>query len=373
MATKTGRNEPCPCGSGKKYKNCCIDKVNSIPGYKPILTNEDDILRYTEFAEDWDHTKGPVPSFMEFMGQANMATKALSGLTKKTGKMEFKSIEEAREYMNREMNNSNNRPVEEFLGITPAQMSSLTLNLFADNPGIVELKKCLSPDMVEGLPVLKQCLWLLNALSEKEEGVKLTAKGNLPRALVQEFYELFVKEHTSYPFKPSGEDELREIQKIRFFMSDTGLIKKLHGRMSLTKKGSTMLKNYNPVELYRLLFFYFSDVYNWRYGTGYEEQYSYIQSSKVFSLYILNKRAADFVPAGDIAGIYKKAFPALVEGIESRNSYIRFINGYFYLFLENYALFLGLVEPEGDKRKIEKEKVSFRTTVLFRELFDWKI
>jgi len=22
-AAKVGRNEPCPCGSGKKYKNCC--------------------------------------------------------------------------------------------------------------------------------------------------------------------------------------------------------------------------------------------------------------------------------------------------------------------------------------------------------------
>jgi len=21
---KTGRNEPCPCGSGKKYKKCCL-------------------------------------------------------------------------------------------------------------------------------------------------------------------------------------------------------------------------------------------------------------------------------------------------------------------------------------------------------------
>jgi uncharacterized protein YecA (UPF0149 family) len=21
--TKVGRNEPCPCGSGKKFKNCC--------------------------------------------------------------------------------------------------------------------------------------------------------------------------------------------------------------------------------------------------------------------------------------------------------------------------------------------------------------
>ena len=27
---KLGRNEPCPCGSGKKYKNCCLGKE-----YKP--------------------------------------------------------------------------------------------------------------------------------------------------------------------------------------------------------------------------------------------------------------------------------------------------------------------------------------------------
>ena len=25
--SKIGRNDPCPCGSGAKFKNCCIDKV----------------------------------------------------------------------------------------------------------------------------------------------------------------------------------------------------------------------------------------------------------------------------------------------------------------------------------------------------------
>ena len=28
---KIGRNEPCPCGSGKKYKNCCLAKKSSTP------------------------------------------------------------------------------------------------------------------------------------------------------------------------------------------------------------------------------------------------------------------------------------------------------------------------------------------------------
>ncbi len=26
-AFKIGRNEPCPCSSGKKYKKCCLDEV----------------------------------------------------------------------------------------------------------------------------------------------------------------------------------------------------------------------------------------------------------------------------------------------------------------------------------------------------------
>ncbi len=27
---KTGRNSPCPCGSGKKHKQCCLGKVEIV-------------------------------------------------------------------------------------------------------------------------------------------------------------------------------------------------------------------------------------------------------------------------------------------------------------------------------------------------------
>ncbi len=30
---KTGRNEPCPCGSGRKYKKCCLRKERRAPAY----------------------------------------------------------------------------------------------------------------------------------------------------------------------------------------------------------------------------------------------------------------------------------------------------------------------------------------------------
>lgn len=34
MNKKVGRNDPCPCGSGKKYKNCCLAKEKTPVGKK---------------------------------------------------------------------------------------------------------------------------------------------------------------------------------------------------------------------------------------------------------------------------------------------------------------------------------------------------
>ncbi len=33
---KTGRNDPCPCGSGKKYKKCCLAKDQAAPPTRPM-------------------------------------------------------------------------------------------------------------------------------------------------------------------------------------------------------------------------------------------------------------------------------------------------------------------------------------------------
>jgi len=42
---KIGRNEPCPCGSGKKYKKCCLNPRSILCGisHKIILCPKSDI------------------------------------------------------------------------------------------------------------------------------------------------------------------------------------------------------------------------------------------------------------------------------------------------------------------------------------------
>lgn len=50
---KTGRNDPCPCGSGKKYKKCCLNAAS------PTTNNSRFI--YT----DLDNLSNQIPTFIK--------------------------------------------------------------------------------------------------------------------------------------------------------------------------------------------------------------------------------------------------------------------------------------------------------------------
>ncbi len=40
---KPGRNKPCPCGSGKKYKKCCLHAPQQLAGGTFVYTDLDDL------------------------------------------------------------------------------------------------------------------------------------------------------------------------------------------------------------------------------------------------------------------------------------------------------------------------------------------
>lgn len=47
---KVGRNQPCPCGSGKKYKQCCLDKDQAFEREALAAARQHDDERYDELA-----------------------------------------------------------------------------------------------------------------------------------------------------------------------------------------------------------------------------------------------------------------------------------------------------------------------------------
>jgi len=82
---KIGRNDPCPCGSGRKYKNCCLEDQGS--GSLP---------------------EGPAGVFAEIR-------QALQG-------RQFSSLEEVRSFTDRFMRQRNQASLDDFQGLSPERM-----------------------------------------------------------------------------------------------------------------------------------------------------------------------------------------------------------------------------------------------------------
>ena len=59
MSAKVGRNEPCPCGSGKKYKHCHLGEEDD-PGRKELPPTTDEVALHAAEPE-------PLPAWTRFV------------------------------------------------------------------------------------------------------------------------------------------------------------------------------------------------------------------------------------------------------------------------------------------------------------------
>jgi len=99
------RNDPCPCGSGKKFKHCCLGKENGTA------------------------------SRHNSAGISEALRKALEG-------RQFKSPEEAQAFLDQITQQQNRRHLDEFHGLSPEQMHQI-LNFPFASPGLVRFPELL--------------------------------------------------------------------------------------------------------------------------------------------------------------------------------------------------------------------------------------
>jgi len=53
---KLGRNDPCPCGSGQKYKRCCMGKDQAAVQAKRAAVQEEQRDRIADLAAAWEES-----------------------------------------------------------------------------------------------------------------------------------------------------------------------------------------------------------------------------------------------------------------------------------------------------------------------------
>ena len=321
---KTGRNDQCPCGSGKKYKHCCLGK-------------EDDKTR-----------SGPAQAIADEIAEA-------------AAEQPFSSREELNAFTAQVMDQQNQWALAEFCGLSPEQMSRLLYAPFT-SPETVRFSTEIEP-----APDVR-IMWLFNELVEAIglSGLKATAKGNLPlkfcKALAQKIRE---EDEGARRLRIGGirsEEDLDELHCTRLVAELAGLIRKYRGKFVLTRKCRDMLARQDNGGIYFELFKAYTTKFNWGYRDGHPEA-DIVQHSFLYTLFLLASfgkipRSQQFYEDKFLA-----AFPMALEMFpETTYSTVEddARRCYFLRALERFAVFFGLAELTLESQELYRYRYLIR-------------
>ncbi len=318
MPTKTGRNDPCPCGSGKKYKYCCLSSASvANDEFQNLIAGQD-----------------------------------------------FNSLEELQVEANNFMQQRNQQPHDDFQGLSSEQVHRM-LHFPFDTPEFYNFPEKLRTE--PEAPILTLIQWIANATDEK--GLKATAKGNLPQKLCKEAfvdYRKYLPENDfHHRMKINREDDFVDLHATRIILELAGLLRKMKGRFFLTKKYQQLVGKKGLAGLYPVVFKICCRKFNWAYRDGYDD-IPFIQQSFLFSMYLLKLHGDDWKPFLIYEDYFLQAFPMVINEIEptphsSAEDDIRAC--YSLRALQRFLHFMGLASVEiipGDKPFPAKYRIKKR-------------
>lgn len=274
---KISRNAPCPCGSGQKYKHCCISGT----------TND----------------RQPLPESQELFNAIRAEVEAHP----------HSSIEDLQSVATQQAEAQNNRAHDDFEGLSPRQMGTL-LDQLPGREKLVQFATLLDAPTV---PVIRLFELLEQAISGK--GLKATEKGNLPRAFCRhaalEFHgEKGYADLTRFK-GINSEPDFQELHVMRICTEMAGLVKKRKSRFLLSSKAKKLLDEHGKAGIYLPLLNSFAGEYNWGYTDRYPE-IPFIQHSWMFTLWLLHRHGNEKQNQKFYEEKYIKAFPVLLEQVE---------------------------------------------------------
>lgn len=230
---KINRNDPCPCGSGKKYKRCCIDHAtNQQQGVF------DDIAQVIAMNPDL-------------------------------------SLDDLNVIAEQRVQQRNNQPIADFCGLSSSQMSNWMYAPFAE----LDLVTVTTPADLSASPVMRYLEIILDEAMANEGSFKATSKGNLPAKLVKQASELLpefaIAEYQIYPsnseYMGSNEDKFNALHYTRILAEVAGIIYRKSGRYHVKKTAQKQYQNQGLRSFFLPMLEAAVAKYNWSYLDAFED------------------------------------------------------------------------------------------------------
>ena len=332
---KIGRDDPCPCGSGKKYKHCCLGK--------PALPDE----------------KDPAQRVMDEMRE-------------EVNSREFDSLEEAQEFLDRFGDSKNRVPQLDFLGLSSEQVYRTLHHPLEDLEDMLRFNHRLEPVAFQDIPIVKNTLFFLTRLKDLEP-LRATAKGNLPLTFARELHDQYLDSSRPFQFKIRSEEESISVNTLRHVLRMCGWVKKEKNNYSLTKKGRSLVaRGFLEAHFFTLLNV-FTRQFNWAFQDRYPP-FWIIQGGFVFSLYLLHRKARRFIEDKNLGDYFIRAFPATLSEAEG----IRFLdprdnarNCFSLRFLEYFCEYFGFVDTRREKKTPYGFDLFVKKSAFYDQYINW--
>ncbi|MGL6121585.1 MAG: YecA family protein [Shewanella sp.] len=229
---KLGRNDPCHCGSGKKFKHCCMDSVSK---------------QYAQVSDEVDAMLAMNPNL---------------------------SLDELNAALQHKVQDRNNQPHPDFCGVTPTQMANWLYAPFAE----LQWLTISTPDSLAASPVMRYLALILDEAMAQGGSFKATSKGNLPTKLVKQACELlpelavsqFERNISISEFAGSNEDKFNALHYTRVLADLSGIIYLRSGCYHVKKSAQKQYQTLGIQAFFKPMLEAAISKYNWGYFDGFE-------------------------------------------------------------------------------------------------------
>ena len=332
---KIGRNDPCPCGSGKKYKHCCLGITDDHKGMNQARNHKDEV------------------------------EELLSN-------REFDSLEELQIFVDSFTEKKNKVSQIDFLGFSSEQIHRLLHHPMESLEDMVRFNRDLNPEVFHQIPVVKNAQYFLTRLKELEP-LRTTAKGNLPLAFTRELHDTFVDSSNRYRYRIRSEEESLAVNTLRHVLKMCGWLKKIKKQYSLTKKGTRLIERGFSGEHFFTLLNVFTRRFNWAFQDGHPE-YWIIQGSFVFSLFLLHRKAQEYISDEALGDFFIRTFPAALA--EDKEVFWRepadAVKRCFSLrFLERFCEYFGFADIQRKKKEPYGFHLFIKKSAFYDQYIQW--
>lgn len=234
-------------------------------------------MKYKEFLDQLQGRTGTRPVEDGFKARIAELAKGFDG-----------SLDELNEEVSRIVEEHNRAPRRDFVGLSPEEMRYLLYHPLEEGSRL-RLRPNIADAVLERIGFLRLVEEFLKIV-KRVGSIKLTAKlGALPRKVLIELYEHHLIPH--WPIDQGiltlrNEDDWCVMGSLHAVVRLSNLVRKIHGKLVLTKLGEKMLSPKYRDELFRLVLVTYTKEFNWAYNDRYPD-FPLCRHAFGFSLYLV--------------------------------------------------------------------------------------